>query len=42
MKLYKIPASVTMAQGILESGYGESTLANELEEKGYEWLTKKK
>ena len=27
MKLYKIPASVTMAQGILESGYGESTLA---------------
>ena len=27
MKVYKIPASVTMAQGILESGYGESTLA---------------
>ena len=27
MKVYKIPASVTMAQGILESGYGEATLA---------------
>ena len=27
MKVYKIPASITMAQGILESGYGESTLA---------------
>ena len=22
MKVYKIPASITMAQGILESGYG--------------------
>jgi len=27
MKVYKIPASITMAQGILESGYGETTLA---------------
>ena len=27
MKVYKIPASITMAQGILESGHGESTLA---------------
>ena len=27
MKVYKIPASITMAQGILESGYGEATLA---------------
>ena len=27
MKAYKIPASITMAQGILESGYGEATLA---------------
>ena len=27
MKVYKIPASITIAQGILESGYGEATLA---------------
>ena len=27
MRQYKIPASITMAQGILESGYGETTLA---------------
>ncbi len=27
MRFYKIPASITLAQGVLESGYGESTLA---------------
>jgi len=27
MKKFGIPASITMAQGILESGYGEGTLA---------------
>ncbi len=27
MRFYKIPASITLAQGILESGYGEGTLA---------------
>lgn len=27
MKLYKIPASITLAQGIIESGCGKSTLA---------------
>ena len=27
MKKYKIPASITLAQGLLESGYGEGTLA---------------
>ena len=27
MKKFKIPASITMAQGILESGNGNSTLA---------------
>lgn len=29
MKLYGIPASITLAQGMLESGYGESTLAKQ-------------
>lgn len=27
MRFFKIPASITLAQGILESGYGEGTLA---------------
>ena len=27
MRYYKIPASITLAQGILESGYGQGTLA---------------
>tara|TARA_Y100000591_G_C21663700_1_gene609186 strand:- start:53 stop:580 length:528 start_codon:yes stop_codon:yes gene_type:complete len=27
MRFYKIPASITLAQGILESGYGKGTLA---------------
>ena len=27
MRFYKIPASITLAQGVLESGYGEGTLA---------------
>ena len=27
MRFYKIPASITLAQGILESGHGQSTLA---------------
>ena len=27
MRFYKIPASITLAQGVLESGHGESTLA---------------
>ena len=27
MRFYKIPASITLAQGILESGYGQGTLA---------------
>ena len=27
MKIYKIPASITLAQGMLESGYGKSRLA---------------
>ena len=27
MRFYKIPASITLAQGILESGHGKSTLA---------------
>ena len=27
MKKYKIPASITLAQGLLESGYGEGRLA---------------
>ncbi len=27
MRYYKIPASITLAQGVLESGYGEGTLA---------------
>ena len=27
MRFYRIPASITLAQGVLESGYGEGTLA---------------
>jgi len=27
MRSYRIPASITLAQGVLESGYGEGTLA---------------
>ena len=27
MRKYKIPASITLAQGLLESGAGQSTLA---------------
>ena len=27
MRFYRIPASITFAQGVLESGYGEGTLA---------------
>ena len=27
MRKYKVPASITMAQGLLESGAGSSTLA---------------
>ena len=31
MRFYKIPASITLAQGILESGYGQGTLAKKAE-----------
>ena len=45
MKKYKIPASITLAQGLLESGYGEGRLAvkgnNHFGIKCHEWNGKK-
>ena len=34
MKKYKIPASITLAQGLLESGAGQSTLAKKSNQSG--------
>ena len=45
MRFFKIPASITLAQGILESGYGEGTLAknanNHFGIKCHDWNGKK-